>query len=60
LSMSGIPGFGFIPGLNMAMVNNSKQENEDELLIAITPHVLSNFRRDTPEIWLTKRVDSKQ
>jgi general secretion pathway protein D len=60
LSMSGIPGFGFIPGLNMAMVNNSKQENEDELLIAITPHVVSNFSRDTPEIWLTKRVDSKQ
>jgi Flp pilus assembly secretin CpaC len=60
LSMSGIPGLGFIPGLNMAMVNNTKQHNEDELLIAITPHVVSNFRRDTPEIWLTKRVDSRQ
>jgi general secretion pathway protein D len=60
LSMSGIPGLGMVPGLNQAMVNNTKQENEDELLIAITPHVVSNFSRDTPEIWLTKRVDSKQ
>ncbi len=55
LSMTGLPGFGFLPLLNRAMVNNSKQENEDELLIAITPHVLSNFDRSTPTIWLSRR-----
>jgi general secretion pathway protein D len=55
LSMGGIPGLGFIPGLNMAMVTNTKQENEDELLIVITPHVISNFTRSTPEIWLSER-----
>ena len=55
LSMSGIPGLGFITGLNMSMVNNTKQVDEDELLISITPHVISNFTRSTPEIWLSER-----
>lgn len=55
LSMSGIPGLGFIPGLNMAMVNNTKEADEGELMIAITPHVVSNFNRTTPEIWISER-----
>jgi general secretion pathway protein D len=55
LSMSGIPGLGAIPGLNQAMVSNSKQENEDELMIAITPHVLANFERTTAPIWISER-----
>jgi general secretion pathway protein D len=55
LSMSGIPGLGMVPGLNMAMVNNSKQENDDELMISITPHILSNFVRSSPEIWVSER-----
>jgi tetratricopeptide (TPR) repeat protein len=53
-SMSGIPGLGFIPGLNMAMVNNTKTEDDDELMISITPHVVSNFERATPEIWVSR------
>src|SRR5439155_19097740 len=32
-SLSGIPGLGFIPGLNQAMTNNTLQENDDELMI---------------------------
>jgi hypothetical protein len=55
LSMSGIPGLGMVPVFNMAMVNNTKQEDDDELMIAITPHVVSNFNRETPEIWLSAR-----
>jgi general secretion pathway protein D len=55
LSMSGIPGLGFLPGLNQAMVNNSKQEDTDELMIVITPHVLANFNRTTPEIWVSEK-----
>jgi len=54
-SMSGIPGLGFIPGLNMAMVSNTRQLDYDELMIAITPHVISNFDRSTNEIWLSER-----
>ena len=55
LSMSGIPGLGMLPLLNTAMVTNTKQEEDDELMIAITPHVLSNFIRKTPEIWISQR-----
>jgi len=54
-SMSGLPGMGFIPGLNMVMTTNTRQEDYDELMIAITPHVLSNFDRGTNEIWLSER-----
>lgn len=55
LSMSGIPGLGMIPLLNTAMVTNTKEEEDDELMIAITPHVLSNYIRTTPEIWISER-----
>jgi general secretion pathway protein D len=55
LSMAGIPGLGLVPLLNQAMVTNTKQEDDDELMIAITPHVLSNFTRKTPEIWISER-----
>lgn len=54
-SMSGIPGLGFVPLLNQAMVTNTKQEDQDELMIAITPHVVSNFVRSAPAIWISER-----
>ena len=55
ISMSGIPGLGAIPLLNQAMVSNSKQTEDDELMIIITPHVVANFNRNTPEIWVTEK-----
>ena len=55
ISMTGIPGFGAFPLLNNAMVNNTKSEENDELMIVITPHVLANISPDTPEIWLSER-----
>jgi hypothetical protein len=55
LSMSGLPGLGFLPILNQAMVNNSKQSDTDELMIVITPHVLINTNRTTSEIWLSEK-----
>jgi Flp pilus assembly secretin CpaC len=55
LSMTGIPGLGFLPLLNQAMVNNTKESDSDELMIIITPHVLANFNRSTPEIWLSEK-----
>ncbi len=54
-SMSGIPGLGMVPVLNQAMVNNTKQSDNDELMIVITPHVLANFDRSTPEIWISEK-----
>jgi general secretion pathway protein D len=55
LSMSGIPGLGALPLLNQAMVNNTKQSETDELMIVITPHVVANFNRATPEIWVSEK-----
>ena len=54
-SMSGIPGLGFLPILNQAMVNNTKESESDELMVVITPHVLANFNRTTPEIWVSEK-----
>jgi hypothetical protein len=53
-SMSGIPGLGAIPGLNQAMVNNTSTKEDDELLIVITPHVVSNRDHLTDEIWVSE------
>jgi general secretion pathway protein D len=55
ISMGGIPGFGFFPGLNQVMVNNTKSEEDDELMIVITPHVVANTNRKTDEIWLSEK-----
>ena len=54
-SMSGIPGLGFVPLLNQAMVNNTKESDSDELMIILTPHVLANIHPTTPEIWLSEK-----
>jgi type II secretory pathway component GspD/PulD (secretin) len=54
-SMSGIPGLGAIPLLNQAMVTNTREEDYDELMISITPHVVANFERSGPTIWLSER-----
>jgi hypothetical protein len=54
-SLSGIPGLGAVPGLNKVMVSNSKQLNEDELLITITPRVISHgTQHQSTEVWMTK------
>jgi len=55
LSMSGIPGLGFLPILNQAMVNNTKESESDELMIVITPHVLANFNRTPQEIRVSEK-----
>jgi len=54
-SMTGLPGLGFVPLLNQAMVTNTREDDYDELMVAITPHVLSNFNRWGPTIWLSEK-----
>jgi general secretion pathway protein D len=51
-SMAGIPAVAAIPGLNMALADNTKQKEYDELLIMVTPHVVSDRSVTTDEIWL--------
>jgi len=54
-SLNGLPLFGRIPGFGVLTSQNSKQNEEDELLILLTPHVVSDPERsDTPLIWLSR------
>ena len=51
-SLAGIPGFGFLPGLNQVAAENTRDDEQDELIIVVTPHVLANNERVSSEIWL--------
>jgi len=54
-SLSGLPLFSGIPGFRVMTSQSTKQEEDDELLILITPYVLLDPERpETPEIWLSK------
>ncbi len=54
-SLSGLPGFSRVPGLRSLTAESSKQEEDNELLIVITPYVVrEQDRTETPEIWLSK------
>jgi len=54
-SMTGIPGLGFMPGLNQVTTSNTKEVDEDELLVVITPRVVSQAEHeDAGEIWVAK------
>jgi tetratricopeptide (TPR) repeat protein len=55
LALTGIPGLGFMPGLNQLMVNNTKESDSDELMIVITPHVLANNHSVTQEILISEK-----
>lgn len=54
-SMTGIPGLGFVPFLNHVMANNTKEEDDDELMIVITPHILSTIKVKTTPIWISEK-----
>ena len=53
-SLNGIPGLGSLPGLNKVMTSNSKESDEDELLIVITPRVVSHDQKQNAEVWMQK------
>jgi general secretion pathway protein D len=54
-TLSGIPGFGAVPGFNKILTNNNKQVDDDELLVLITPHVINRRERtEASEVWLAK------
>jgi general secretion pathway protein D len=54
-SLSGLPTFSRIPGFGVLSSRHSKQMEDDELLILITPHVVSSSeRKEPPEIWLSR------
>jgi general secretion pathway protein D len=50
-SLNGIPVLGIIPIVDSA----SKEVDDDELLIVVTPHVLQNgTERENGEVWMTR------
>ena len=52
-SLSGLPFFSNLPGFGLLTSQNTKQDEEDELLILLTPHVVrSPEREESPEIWM--------
>lgn len=53
-SLNGIPGLGAVPGLNQVMTSNSKENDEDELLIVITPRVINHELNQNAEVWMQK------
>ena len=54
-SLDGLPGFSEIPGFRNLVSQASKQEEDDELLILITPYVIRGPERgEAKEIWIGK------
>jgi len=52
-SLSGIPGLGQIPILKTLTASNTKENDEDEMLVVITPHIVSMAETQDSEIWMT-------
>jgi general secretion pathway protein D len=54
-SLTGLPGMGAVPGLNKVMTSNSQQNEQDELLVVITPRVVRRSEHsEATEVWLPK------
>ena len=53
-SMMGIPGLGSIPILSKIGTMSNNTEEDDELLVVITPHVLNLGKNQEPELWLPR------
>jgi general secretion pathway protein D len=55
LAITGLPLISSLPLLRYLGATQTKEEDDDELMIVITPHIVSNFERSTPEIWITEK-----
>ncbi|HLH09359.1 MAG TPA: hypothetical protein VKW78_19130 [Terriglobales bacterium] len=51
-TLTGIPGIAHIPGLNYATSTRETDEQDDDLLIVVTPYILTPAHRSDDEIWL--------
>jgi type II secretory pathway component GspD/PulD (secretin) len=54
LALSGIPGLGQVPGLNKITATNSEQNEDDELLIVLTPHIITRKMGQSSEVYLAR------
>jgi Flp pilus assembly secretin CpaC len=53
-TMMGIPGINSIPVLNKIATTNNKTQEDDEILVVITPHVLNLGANQDTELWLAR------
>jgi len=52
-SMSGVPGLGQVPVLSRAVNTNTTEKDEDEMVIVVTPHIISMAEGQDSELWVT-------
>ncbi len=52
-SLSGIPGLGQVPVVGRTADSNTTQKDSNELLVVITPHIISLAEAPESEIWMT-------
>src|SRR5882762_6950189 len=52
-SLSGIPGLGQVPVVGRTANSNTTQKDSNELLVVITPHIISIAEAPESEIWMT-------
>ena len=53
-TLSGIPGLGQVPGLNKISASNTLENDEDELLVVITPQISRENQSVGREVWMTR------
>lgn len=53
-TMMGLPGLNSVPVLNKIATTNNKTEENDEILIVITPHVMNQGANQNAELWLPR------
>ena len=53
-TLSGIPGLGQVPGLNKVAASNTVENDEDELLVVITPQISREAQTLGREVWLSR------
>ncbi len=52
-SLTGLPLISGLPGIGLLTSQNTRQKDDDELLILITPHIVGGAERmESPEIWM--------
>ena len=53
-TLSGIPGLGAVPGLNKISASNTVENDEDELMVVITPQISRGSQAVGREVWMTR------
>jgi general secretion pathway protein D len=54
-TLTGLPGLGFVPVLSQVMTSHSKEVDDDELMVILTPRIIHlSTQNESSEIWIGK------